>query len=116
MGVGSREQLAGWIHNEKFPMPRWRGYIKRQVQERIRKFAVAQEALVSALESVFLLTTLAQCESAERGTGGGYGGEGWKGSEGVSGFGGFSHMVFSHCFQGCFQGCFRRFHGIFLGV
>ena len=51
--IRSREQFAEWTHNQGFPVPKWRGYISARVQERILNIAVAHDARVSALESVF---------------------------------------------------------------
>ena len=60
--IRSREQFAEWIHNQGFPMPRWGGHISARVQERILNIAVAHDARVSALESIFVSVTLAECE------------------------------------------------------
>ena len=60
--IRSREQFEEWIHNQGFPMPRWLGYISARVQERILNIAVAHDARVSALESVFVSVTLGECE------------------------------------------------------
>ena len=43
-------------------LPRWGGYISARVQERILNIAVAHDARVSALESVFVLVTLGECD------------------------------------------------------
>ena len=43
-------------------MPRWGGYISARVQERILNIAVARNARVSALESIFVSVTFAECE------------------------------------------------------
>ena len=52
--IRSREQFAEWIHNQGFPMPRSGGYISARVQERILNIAVAHDARLSALGSVFV--------------------------------------------------------------
>ena len=60
--IRSREQFAEWIHNQGSPMPRWGGYISARVQERTLNIAVAHDARVSALESVFVSVTLGECD------------------------------------------------------
>ena len=62
MGIQSREQLAEWIHNQGFPMPRWGAYISGRVQERILNIAITQDARVSAIESVYVMVTMAACD------------------------------------------------------
>ena len=62
MGIPSREQFAERIHNQGFPMPRWRAHIRGRVQERILNIEIAQDARVSALEAVYVMVTLAECK------------------------------------------------------
>ena len=62
MGIPSREQFAERIHNQGFPMPRWRAHFRGRVQERILNIEIAQDAMVSALAAVCVVVTLAECE------------------------------------------------------
>ena len=58
MGIGSREQFVD-------PHRRVPNATMGRSHQRILIFAIAQDARVSAIESAFVLTTLAQCERRE---------------------------------------------------
>ena len=58
-GVRSREDLAEQIHSMGFPMPLWDAHFSGRAQERILGQAIAVDARVSGLESLFVRLTLA---------------------------------------------------------
>ena len=60
-GVRSREDVAEQIHSMGFPMPRWCAHFSGRAQERILGQAIAVDARVSGLESLFVRLTLAEC-------------------------------------------------------
>ena len=61
-GIRSHEDFAEWIHAEGFPMPRWGAHFSARAQERFLNQAIAVDARVSGLESVFVRLTLAECQ------------------------------------------------------
>ena len=61
MGIRSREGLAEWIHGQGFVMPRWGAHFSARAQERLLNVAVAHDARVSGLESLFVQLTLSLC-------------------------------------------------------
>ena len=61
-GIRSHEDLAEWIHAKGFPMPQWGAHFSGKAQERILNQAIAVDAKVSGLESLFVRLTLAECQ------------------------------------------------------
>ena len=53
-GINSREDLSEWIHNQGFRQPRWGAHFSARAQERIMNMAIAADANVAHLESVFI--------------------------------------------------------------
>ena len=63
-GEALRFVLANSSHGSTTKVSLWQGggYISARVQERVLNIAVAHDARVSALESVFVLVTLGECD------------------------------------------------------
>ena len=65
-GLNSREDLSEWIHNQGFRQPRWGAHFSARAQERIMNMAIAADANVALLESVFIHVAAHSCSSSHR--------------------------------------------------
>ena len=62
-GLRSRKDMAEWIHSQGFPMPRWGAHFSGR---RVMNIAIAADARVSALESLFVQLVLVECQGGDR--------------------------------------------------
>ena len=65
-GFNFREDLSEWIHNKGFRQPRWGAHFSARAQERIMNLAIAADANVALLESVFIHVAAHSCSSSHR--------------------------------------------------